>query len=157
MKHIVVTTDFSPAAEPAFDYAKKQARLIGKEQCKITLLTVIDDVAPANITFEYGLAIANKRGIVEKLEKQATEKMKELLRTHFSDYFVESVVLKPQEPVYQEIVEFAKYHDADLIVMSTHGRTGIKHFLLGSVAERVIRQSSCPVMVVPVKSVTEQS
>lgn len=151
MKHIIVTTDFSPAAEPAFEFAKNYVLLVGKESCKITLLHVIDEVAPTNITFEYGLAIANKKGIVEKLHRQATEKMKEIIKKHFADFYVELVVLKPSATVYEEIVGFAKNHNHDLIVMSTHGRTGIKHFFLGSIAERVIRQSSCPVLVVPSK------
>ena len=46
-----------------------------------------------------------------------------------------------------KIVEYAREIKADLIVMPSHGRTGIKHLLLGSVAERVIRLAECPVMV----------
>ena len=47
------------------------------------------------------------------------------------------------------IVEAARYRRIDLIVMGTHGRTGLQHLLVGSVAERVIRLAPCPVMVVP--------
>lgn len=55
MKHIVVTTDFSKDAESAFDYTKELVQLIGKENCKITLLKVIDEVTPANnITHMFG-------------------------------------------------------------------------------------------------------
>ena len=50
------------------------------------------------------------------------------------------------------IVEGARFRKADLIVMGTHGRTGLQHLLIGSVAERVIRMAPCPVMVVPRKS-----
>lgn len=49
---------------------------------------------------------------------------------------------------YEEILEYAEDNDVDLIVMGTHGRTGLGHFLLGSVAERVIRHSDLPVLVV---------
>ena len=151
MKHIVVTTDFSKEAESAFDYAKELVQLIGKEKSKITLLKVIDEVAPTNITFEFGLAIADKKSMVKKLQKDASEKIREIAGKHFAGFPIETVVINPSNPVYQEITEFAKTHNADLIVMSTHGRTGIKHLLLGSVAERVIRQSPCPVTVVPAK------
>ena len=48
----------------------------------------------------------------------------------------------------EEIVEYAKRYNCDLIVMGTHGRTGLSHVLMGSVAEKVIRLASCPVMVV---------
>jgi nucleotide-binding universal stress UspA family protein len=48
-----------------------------------------------------------------------------------------------------KILEYADTHDIDLIVLGTHGRTGISHALTGSVAERVVRTASCPVMTVP--------
>lgn len=149
MKHIVVTTDFSIEAESAFDYAKELAQFIGKDKCKITLLKVIDEVAPANITHMFGLSIVD---VVETLHKQASEKIKEIAEKHFAGFPVEILVIKPIKPVYAEIIEFAKNNNVDLIVISTHGRTGVKHLLLGSVAEQVVRQSPCPVTVVPIKS-----
>ena len=149
MKHILVTTDFSSNSESAFPYAREQINLIGQENCKTTLLTVIDDAASAPINFSFGLAIENKKDIVRGLTKLAESSIKEIVEAHFSELVVEAVVLKPSNPVYQQIVEFARRHDVDLIVMSTHGRTGLQHVLLGSVAERVIRQAPCPVLVVP--------
>jgi universal stress protein A len=47
-----------------------------------------------------------------------------------------------------EIVQYARQNDVDLIVMGTHGRSGLSHLLLGSVAEKVIRKAHCPVLVV---------
>jgi nucleotide-binding universal stress UspA family protein len=151
MKHILVTTDFSEAAESAFDYAKEQVQLIGKEKCRITLLKAIDVAASANINFEYGLAIADKKSMLNKSHKQASEIIKGIAQEHFAGFSVETLVLKPSGPVYMEIIKYAKKQKVDLIVISTHGRTGIKHLFLGSVAERIIRQSPCPVMVVPAK------
>jgi nucleotide-binding universal stress UspA family protein len=52
--------------------------------------------------------------------------------------------------VHREILEKARHDRADLIVMGTHGRTGLEHVLLGSVAEKVVRLSGCPVLTVPV-------
>jgi nucleotide-binding universal stress UspA family protein len=153
MKHILVTTDFSEAAESAFDYAKEQLKLAGKENNKITILKVIDTVLPTNIKFEYGLAIADKKGMLEKLHKQTLERIQEIAKKHFAGLPIDTVVVKPKKAVYQEIIKFAKTHNVDLIVISTHGRTGVKHFLLGSIAERVVRKSLCPVMVVPAKIV----
>jgi nucleotide-binding universal stress UspA family protein len=152
MKHILVTTDFSEAAESAFEYAKEQLKLAGKEKDKITLLKVIDVVPPAGIKFEYGLAIADKKGMLEKVYKHASEQMQEIAKKQFAGLPVETAVIKPKKAVYQEIIKFAETNSVSLIVMSTHGRTGVKHFLLGSVAERVVRRSPCPVMIVPAKS-----
>lgn len=151
MKHILVTTDLSEAAESAFDYAKEQLELAGKEKSKITLLKVIAAVPPASINFEYGLALPDKKGMLEKAYKHATEQIQEIAEKQFTGLPVETVVVKPKKAVYLEIIKFAKTNNVSLIVMSTHGRTGAKHFLLGSVAERVIRRSPCPVMVVPAK------
>ncbi len=149
MQHILVTTDFSEEAEKAFDYAKKQLKLAGKGKSKITLLKVIDVVPPSNIKFEYGLAIVDKKGMIDKLYKQALERIREIAKKRFAGLPVDTVVIKPKKATYQEIIKFAQTNDVNLIVMSTHGRTGAKHFLLGSVTERVIRRSPCPVMVIP--------
>jgi nucleotide-binding universal stress UspA family protein len=152
MKHILVTTDFSEAADSAFEYAKEQLKLTGKEKSKITLLKVIDVVPPASIKFEYGLAIADKKGMLQKVYKHASEQMREIAKKQFAGLPVETAVVKPKKAVYQEIIKFVETNNVSLIVMSTHGRTGVKHFLLGSVAERVVRRSPCPVMIVPAKS-----
>ena len=58
---------------------------------------------------------------------------------------------------FQEIVETAKARQVDLIVMGTHGRTGLMHVLLGSVAERVVRLAPCSVLVVRSVATTESS
>ena len=152
MKHILVTTDLSEASESAFDYAKEQLKLAEKEKSRITLLKVIDVVPPASIKFEYGLALPDKKGMLEKVYKHASDHIQEIAEKQFAGLPVETAVIKPKKAVYQEIIKFAEKNDVSLIVMSTHGRTGVKHFLLGSVAERVIRCSPCPVMIVPAKS-----
>jgi nucleotide-binding universal stress UspA family protein len=152
MKHILVTTDLSEASESAFDYAKEQFELAGKEKCKITILKVIASVPPASINFEYGLALPDKKGMLEKVYKHALEQIQEIAEKHFAGLPVETAVVKPKKAIYQEIIDFAETNNVSLIVMSTHGRTGVKHFLLGSVAERVVRRSPCPVMIVPAKS-----
>ena len=151
VKHILVTTDFSEEAEAAFDCAKEQVQLIGKEKSRITLLKVIDIVIPTNNEFDYGVDTSDKVGIIEKLQEQASERIREIAEKHFTGFPIETLVYTPSKDVYQGIIEFAGTHKVDLIVMSTHGRTGAGHFFLGSIAERVIRQAPCPVMVVPAK------
>ncbi len=151
MKHILVTTDLSEASEAAFGYAKEQFKQAGGKKSKITLLKVIASVPPASIKFEYGLALPDKKGMLEKVYKHASEQIQEIAEKQFAGLPVETAVVKPKKAVYQEIINFAEANNVSLIVMSTHGRTGAKHFLLGSVAERVIRRSPCPVMIVPAR------
>ena len=146
-----MTTDFPEEAETAFDYAKEQVQLIGKNKSKITLLKVIDIVIPTNNEFDYGVDFSDKMGIIDKLQEQASQRIKEIAEKYFTGFPIETLVYTPSKDVYQGIIEFAESHKVDLIVMSTHGRTGAGHFFLGSIAERVIRQSPCPVMVVPAK------
>ncbi len=90
--------------------------------------------------------------MLEKVYKHASEQMQEIAKKQFAGLPVETAVVKPKKAIYQEIIKFAETNNVSLIVMSTHGRTGAKHFLLGSVAERVVRRSPCPVMIVPAKS-----
>ena len=90
--------------------------------------------------------------MLEKVYKHASVQILEIAEKQFAGLPVETAVVKPKKAVYQEIIKFAETNNVDLIVMSTHGRTGVKHFLLGSVAERVVRKSSCPVMIVPAKT-----
>lgn len=52
---------------------------------------------------------------------------------------------------FEEITQYAREHDIDLIVMATHGRTGLSHLLLGSTTERVVRHATCPVLTVRIK------
>lgn len=151
MKHILVTTDLSEASEYAFEYAKEQLELTGKDKSRITLLKVVDVVPPAGINFEYGLALPDKKGMLEKVYKHALAQIQEIAEKQFAGLPVETAVVKPKKAVYQEIINFAEENKVSLIVMSTHGRTGVKHFLLGSVAERIVRHSPCPVMIVPAK------
>ncbi len=151
MKHILVTTDLSEASEVAFDYAKEQLKQAGEKKSKITILKVIASVPPASIKFEYGLALPDKKGMLEKVYKHASEQIQKIAEKQFTGLPVETAVVKPKKAVYQEIIKFAEKNNVSLIVMSTHGRTGAKHFLLGSVAERVVRRSPCPVMIVPAK------
>ena len=151
MKHILVTTDLSEASESAFEYAKEQLELTGKDKSRITIQKVVDVVPPAGINFEYGLALPDKKGMLEKVYSHASEQIQEIAEKQFASLPVETAVIKPKKAVYQEIINFAEANNVSLIVMSTHGRTGVKHFLLGSVAERVVRHSPCPVMIVPAK------
>jgi nucleotide-binding universal stress UspA family protein len=56
---------------------------------------------------------------------------------------------------FEEITQYARKHDIDLIVMATHGRSGLSHFLLGSTTERVVRHAPCPVLTVRIKDAKE--
>lgn len=141
LKHILVPIDFSPLSKKAMHYALHLAEEFGAE---VELLHVIEpQVPPAFDGFMMTsppMASRNDAGCASRLKTLAKSAQAEAVAQ--VDFCVRSGL-----PEY-EIVEAAKELDVDLIVMSTHGYTGWKHFAIGSTAERVVRAAPCPVLVV---------
>jgi len=142
IKKILVPTDFSPAAESAFGEAVGLARTLG---ASVTLLNVYELPQPvADAGFVCG------SDVIDGLEAAAREQL-ERTRSVLRDTIAECPPLDIKAVLgvaHEEIVAEARRGGYDLIVMATHGRTGVKHLLVGSVAERVVRLSSVPVLTV---------
>ena len=137
---IVVPTDFSANSAVAI---RPALALAGKFDARLILVHVID--APST---EAGHAAKDAfRGLVEMAREQLEE---------FGGREIGGAAPWTPDvavgPPYLAITEAAKRHGADLIVLATHGRSGVLHLLLGSVAERVIRSACCPVLTVRVPS-----
>lgn len=148
MEHIVVTTDFSSCAERAFATAREwYERLPGPRS--LTLLSVIEDVVPVGIQFEFAITTFDHSGVMQEAEKQAKKKLAEIAAVHFAGLNVEQVTVRALTSAPNEIVSFLRSSDATLAIMSTHGRSGVEHLVLGSVVEKVLRKAPCPVLVVP--------
>lgn len=139
-KKILIATDGSENARRAASYGVNIAKATGAEVHALYIISTQHAVTTRTVmgwseAFEEYLA--NKGGVaiadVEKLGKEAGVK-------------VEPVFLKgiPAD----KILNYAEENNIDLIVMGTHGLTGIKRFLIGSVAESVVRHSKAPVMVI---------
>lgn len=143
---IIVTTDFSPESIRAFDWARKQ--LHSKED-KIILLTVLEDIALTSVQFEFGLMLVDSTELMNETEKESRVRLEQLLESHFPSGQAEARIVRAFKPVHAEIVDFARQENADLLVMATHGRTGLSHLILGSVVENVVRHAPCPVLVIP--------
>jgi nucleotide-binding universal stress UspA family protein len=146
VKKILVPTDFSELSSEAVQTAVAFSKAFG---ASIDLVHVF--VEPAYIlpppvdmaTFPINLA-----QILERVQNGLDA---ERDRVKGAGVSVETTTLSGRAA--PEIVAHAKKTGADLIVMGTHGRSGFQHALLGSVAERVLRHSPCPVLVVPVRQV----
>ena len=140
ISHVLVPTDFSPYAEQALDYAIRLARTL---KARLTVLHVIQPVLLAGVD----MGVALPAPYLQEVEAAVQSSMDEALaRVTAAGLPGEHVVLYGVP--FQEIVEVAKARQVDLIVMGTHGRTGLMHVLLGSVAEKVVRLAPCPVLVV---------
>jgi universal stress protein A len=139
LKKILVPTDFSECARKALQYAIAFAR---DRDAAITLLYVI---APNYAVGEYGGY--NYATLETELRTAGEGQLADLVLNEIRGEIPADTLLRTGPPV-TEITTVANEIEADLIVISTHGRTGLKHVLLGSVAEAVVRRAPCPVLVV---------
>jgi nucleotide-binding universal stress UspA family protein len=134
-KRILCPVDFSDNSSAALGYASTLAK---ESQAKLYLVHVDDSQIPYDAGFAAYVAPAdNTEALQEQLEsivptQDDVEFERQLLIGHPAD----------------SIVDFAKRHDVDLIVMGTHGRTGVARLLMGSIAEAVVRRAECPVLTV---------
>ena len=137
-KIFLVPVDFSRGAERAFDYARRLAR---ENRAKLVALNVV----PAELIYPptggqfdfYGLMERDARDRFAKLAKRKGVKPAEC-----------KLVLARGTDFADVIVRQAKKLRVAMIIMGCHGRTGLRRFLLGSVAERTLRYADCPVLIV---------
>jgi nucleotide-binding universal stress UspA family protein len=132
--HILAPTDFSAPANQAVTSAFELAQTWG---AKLSLLHIIEVPVYA---IEVALPLAD-------LEQEARRALARLLPEALAAH-VEVTRLVELGVPYVKILEVAKAEQVDLIVMATHGRTGLGHLVLGSVAERVVRLAPCPVLTI---------
>ncbi len=148
MQKILLTTDLSEESKIAFEVAKKLARSL---KASVDLLAVIEDPAQAAMMYALDFPVLPDPDIrvqlVEKVQKDLEELQKEL----FEDLDCKCNVLEAEGPVHSEILRFARENKNDLIIIATRGRTGLKRMVIGSVAEKVVRESEIPVLSVPAK------
>ncbi len=142
MQRILVPIDFSEFGEHSIRYGCEFAK---KFSAELHLLNVVEDIYPivpepgtaSPITGEYlvGLKESSERAIENLPEAEWQSDLK----------IVRSVV---SGTPFLEIIRYARKEDIDMIVIGTHGRSGLIHALMGSVAEKVVRKAPCPVLTV---------
>lgn len=139
-RKIVCPTDFSPTAHRAAQYAAELAKTFGAE---LVLLHVVPEMTYPMRSLGTVTAFPNLR---EELHKRAQEEIDE--ERAKLDPAAKITTLLADGEAHEATLEFAKRTGADLIVLGTHGHTGLRHMFLGSTAERVVRLSTCPVLTV---------
>ena len=140
---ILLPTDFSECANYALSYATSLARKFGARLiCVHVVEPVVPTVGYTGITEPLPIS-----DISEQLEDSATRELPKIAECEeCSGLDVEEVIAHGDASA--EIVRVAKERQVDLIVLSSHGRTGLGRILFGSTAEAVVRHASCPVLVV---------
>lgn len=150
-ENIIVGTDLSPASQPAVTHACQlahqfQARLHIVHVAMVPFLDYIEQVQE-----DFGQTM---EACEEQHVAQARQTLLELDTTPLSADQIVPVVLRGL-PV-DQIQAYARSHAADLLILGTHGYTRVKHALMGSTAERLVRESTCPVLTIrqPTESTT---
>lgn len=139
IRTILCAVDFSEMTRKVVDHARGLAE---KFNAKLVLLHVIEPfITNSYVTFDSSLGAQ----VQESMEEKADELMEELALEMNWDNLQKKILLGR---AYQEIIDEAERSKADLIVMGTHGFTGLTHFLIGSNAEKVVRKASCPVLTI---------
>jgi nucleotide-binding universal stress UspA family protein len=137
--HILVPTDFSDYADYALDYAIELAQTL---QARLTVLYVLH-LSPLTLGEVSPTVLATTLEAIEANAQQRTQTA--LARIQQAGLQGASAIVEGIP--FQAIIETAESRDIDLIVMGTHGRTGLTHVLMGSVSEKVVRLAPCPVLV----------
>lgn len=149
LKRILVPLDGSSLAETALPYALQ----IVNDGGEITLMMVVDEIP--TVVEDSPLFLDTKDDVVDPIYKEGALKHAEdylarvVTTLNKSNLKIETMALHGKPAV--EIVDMAKNSPMDAIVMSTHGRTGLSRWILGSVTQKVISATQCPVFVVPSK------
>ncbi len=149
MVHVLVATDFSNEAEACLEYARTLAASLGKDNFKVTLLTVLEDIGQKSAQFQFALAMLDSHGVREELNKQAMDELSDLREKHLKEIQVDTVVLRAAKAVHLEIAEYAAAKQVNLIVIAAHTRSGIAPMIMGGVLEKLSREAPCPVVVIP--------
>jgi nucleotide-binding universal stress UspA family protein len=135
---ILVATDFSDTSRFAVDYATTQAKMSG---AKVLIVHALSGPSP-----EQGEGMLHSS--VDPEDRETAERQLEAIVSGMEGVHSEHRLVSG-EPA-KEIIRLAKDEGVELIVMGTHGRTGLIRALMGSVAEQVVRNATCPVVTVKV-------
>jgi universal stress protein A len=139
IKRLLVPVDFSDSSEKLFAFAIDFTRMHAAEMMLMHVIEPMNYALPRWLPEPTALLEEQRKEAaaqISKFEQRARQKrVKCSSEVHFG-------------VVYEVIADFARQWDADMILIATHGRTGLAHMIIGSVAERVIHNATCPVLVI---------
>ena len=145
IKRILVPVDFSPCSRAAFEYAASLASQLGASLEVLHVWTETNFVGPDVVAAAFGQPPTT----FKEYERAAAAKEMEQFLSTFRTARKPAIKSHIEDgEAYSTIVKLAEQRGCELIVMGTHGRTGLARVLLGSVAENVVRHAHCPVLTV---------
>jgi universal stress protein A len=145
VKKILAPTDFSDHARGAVKWACLLAEKFGAE---LHLLHVLPEAIPAGP--DLMLAPSVPPDFYGESEARADEALRKVIDPAWAEVPAVAIAVRWGSAV-EGVTDYAEQQGVDLIVVATHGRTGLSHVLLGSVAERIVREAPCPVLTIRLK------
>ena len=148
IKDILVTSDLSPEAAKAYPFARSLAQAYG---AKIRLLTCIDTSIQLGVGGTMEMPVMYMPETIAALKEKTIKELREHVKEHFPEHAPEFVVQEAATPVHHTITNVIQETSPDMVVMASHGRSGLARTFMGSVAEQVLRSSTKPVLVIPAR------
>ena len=139
IKKVLVPIDFSDYSKSALKYAVNFAKSFNAE---IILVYVVE---PIIYPPDFSMGQIAMPSINAEWDNRAKEELQKLAKSEFTSAGNVKTVIKTGKP-FVEIIETAKEENVDLIIIATHGHSGVEHILFGSTAEKVVRKAPCPVL-----------
>jgi nucleotide-binding universal stress UspA family protein len=149
-KLILAPIDFSDSSRAALDVAANMASRLGSEVLLVHVIPAIPDL-PKNVS------IFKEGQYDQSLNAKAEQQLKELAATLARKNIKARTQLGNANDVGMELIRIAESENADMIIIATHGMTGWRKIAFGSVAEKVVREAECPVLVLRAKAATSGS
>lgn len=143
-QHVLAPIDFSKSSQEALLVARNVA---ANYEADLQLLHVIEETLHPAF---YNMGVMSIRDLQPDIEERTRKALEQAFaRTQGREVRTEYFTVEGHAA--REIVRFADEHDTDIIVIATHGLTGVEHFMLGSVTEKIVRRAPCPVLVIKTK------
>ena len=149
IERILCPIDFSGSSERALDYAAATARWY---EARLDVLHVHHELPVVDIIPSLSPNPAEQLAARDDTHAQIQELAAGLVQRVEGTGVLVDLAVKDERDVHRGILDYAAERDSDLIVMGSHGRSGVERWLLGSVTEKIVRRARCPVLVVPPQS-----
>ena len=146
IKKVLVPIDFSDYSKSALKYAVNFAKSFNAD---IILIYVVE---PIIYPPDFSMGQIAMPSINTEWDDRAKDELQKLAKSEIAEIANVKTIIKTGKP-FVEIIETAKEEDIDLIIIATHGHSGVEHILFGSTAEKVVRKAPCPVLTLrePIK------
>ena len=150
IKKILVPLDGSKLAEKALPYAESFAQ---KYEAELILVWVLQH--PIMVPMDYGGAVIPIDTMMAQAENEANDYLRKLQAKFRKQNISTRVTVLKSHAVAEAIIDMADQEEVDMIVKTTHGRTGPSRWIFGNVAAKVLQRASCPIFLVRVGSTDE--